>query len=96
MKRWGEKFDPYSRMQVEDGLPAAGVEVTVRLKGADAEAREVERAGLRLHAQVGEILVGHVASAADLKQIAELDCVREVQVSRPLYGEGADAPAKEG
>lgn len=90
MKSWDEKLDPYSRVLLEDGLPAGGVEVTVRLTRPDEAAQQVERAGLRLHARVGDILVGHVANAADLKQIAAQDCVEEVQVSRPLYGEGPD------
>lgn len=86
-KSWGAKFDPYSRMQMEDGLPAGGVEVTVRVTDKGAAAKQVERAGLKLHAQVGDIIVGHVADPTDLRQIAELDCVQEVQLSRPLYEE---------
>lgn len=95
MESWGKKFDPYSRMQMEDGLPASGVDVTVRLTGQGEDALLVERAGLKLHAQVGEILVGHVTNTADLKQIAELDCVQEVQVSRALYEERPRSPSRE-
>lgn len=91
MESWGKKLDPYSRMQIEDGLPESGVEVTVRLTRPDAAAHQVEQAGLKLHAQVGDILVGRVDNPADLKQIAELDCVQEVQLSRPLYEEGSDS-----
>ena len=87
-KSWGAKFDPYSRMQIEDGLPAEGVDVTVRVTDEDAAANQLEQAGLKLHAQVGDIIVGHVNST-DLEQIAELDCVQEVQLSRPLYKEGS-------
>jgi|SRR5829696_2425684 len=94
-KSWGAKFDPYSRMQIEDGLPAEGVEVTVRVTEEDAAAKQLEQAGLKLHAQVGEIIVGHVNST-DLKQIAELDCVQEVQLSRALYKEGSTDLAEEG
>lgn len=95
MESWGKKFDPYSRMKMEDGLPASGIDVTVRLAGRDEDISLVERAGLELHAQVGDILVGHVASTADLKQIAELDCVQEVQVSRALYDERPESPGRE-
>ena len=94
-KTWGAKFDPYSRMQIDDGLPAEGVEVTVRVTDEGAAAKQLERAGLKLHAQVGDIIVGH-ANSADLPQIAELDCVQEVQLSRPLYEERPDDAGKEG
>lgn len=77
-------------MRLEEGLPAAGVEVTVRLTQPEATAGQVEQAGLELYAQVGDILVGHVSSEADLKKIAELDCVRELQLSRSLYAEEPD------
>lgn len=95
IKTWGRKLDPHSRMRLEDGLPAAGIEVTVRLTQPEAPAGQVEQAGLELHAQVGDILVGHVSSEADLKKIAELDCVQEVQLSRPLYTEEPDTPEEE-
>jgi hypothetical protein len=93
-KSWGAKLDPYSRMQMEDGLPAEGVDVTVRVTDERAAAKQLERAGLKVHAQVGDIIVGH-ANSADLRQIAELDCVQEVQLSRPLYGEGSGDSEKE-
>lgn len=94
---WGQKLDPYSRLQLDDGLPAEGVDVTVRLDRSDAAAaREVERAGLQVHAQVGDIVVGHVANAADLGQIAELGCVQEVQLARPLYEDRGDSSGQEG
>lgn len=89
---WGQKLDPYSRLQLDDGLPAAGVDVTVRLAGNDAAAaRQVERAGLKLHAQVGDIVVGHVADSTDLGHIAELACVQEVQLARPLYDDRSNS-----
>ncbi len=94
---WGHKLDAYSRLRLEDGLPAAGVDVTVRLTGEDAAAaRQVEGAGLKLHARVGEILVGHVANATDLRNIAQLACVQEVQLARPLYEDGSDLTGREG
>jgi len=90
---WGQKLDPYSRLQLDDGLPAAGVDVTVRLDISDAEAaRELEQAGLKVHAQVGDIIVGHVANSTDLGHIAELACVQEVQLARPFY-EDRNAPS---
>jgi len=82
-------------MRLEEGLPAAGAEVTVRLAQPEAPAGLVEQAGLELHAQVGDILVGHVSSEADLRKIAELDCVQEVQLSRPLYAEEPAPPEEE-
>lgn len=85
-KKWGAKLDPYSRMQMEDGLPAEDVEVTVRVTDERTAAKQLEQAGLEVHAQVGDIIVGRVNSTG-LQQIAELDCVQEVQLSRPLYGE---------
>jgi hypothetical protein len=95
-KPWGQKLDPYSRLQLENGLPAVGVDVTVRLTGKDtAAARQVERAGLKLHAQVGDILVGHVTNSTDLRHIAKLACVQEVQLARPLYEDGLDLTGKE-
>lgn len=94
-KAWGAKFDPYSRMQMDEGLPAEGVEVTVRVTDKDTAAKQLERAGLNVHAQVGDIVVGHVNST-DLQQIAELDCVEEVQLSRPLYSESPSDVEKEG
>ena len=93
-KTWGAKLDPYSRMQMEDGLPGEGVEVTVRVTDESAAAKQLERAGLKVHAQVGDIIVGHVNST-DVQQIAELDCVQEVQLSRPLYAEGSGDSVKE-
>jgi hypothetical protein len=85
-RAWEGKLDPFGRLQAEEGLPEGGVDVTIRLAGSDtAMARQVERAGLELYAQVGDILAGHVADSADLKNIAELACVREVQLSRPTY-----------
>lgn len=83
-------------MRLEEGLPAAGVEVTVRLTQPETPAAQVEQAGLELHAQVGDILVGHVSSEADLKNIAELDCVQEVQLSRALYTEEPGTTEEEG
>ena len=94
-KQWGQKLDPYSRMQLEEGLPVGGFEVTVRLAGKDAVARQLEAAGLKLHAQVDDIVVGHVADSDALKRIAELDYVQEVQLSRPLYAEGSDSVEEE-
>ena len=64
-------------MQLEDVLPAEGIEVTVRVTDERAAAKQLEPAGLKVHAQVGDIIVGHVNST-DLRQIAELDCVQEV------------------
>jgi len=93
-KTWGAKLDPYSRMQMEDGLPDEGVEVTVRVTDKRAAAKQLEQAGLKVHGQVGDIIVGHVNSS-DLQQIAELDCVQEVQLSRPLYGESSGDSEKE-
>ncbi len=85
-RAWEGKLDPYGRLQAEEGLPEGGVDVTVRLASPDtALAQQVERAGLRLYAQVGDILIGHVADSAGLESIAELACVREVQLSRPYY-----------
>ena len=96
-KAWGQKLDPYSRLQLDDGLPPAGVDVTVRLDHNDAAAaQQVERAGLKLHAQVGDIVVGHVANSTDLGHIVELSCVQEVQLSRPLYEDLSDPSVKEG
>lgn len=94
-KSWGAKLDPYSRMQIEDGLPAEGVDVSVRVTDERAAAKQLEQAGLEVHAQVGDIIVGHVNST-DLQQIAELDCVEEVQLSRPLYKEHFTDFEKEG
>ncbi|HEX8285940.1 MAG TPA: hypothetical protein VF588_21460 [Pyrinomonadaceae bacterium] len=94
-KKWGQKLDPHSRMQLEDGLPAGGVGVTIRLASKGASARPVEEAGLKLHAQVDDIVVGHVADSDALKQIAELECVQEVQLSRPLYAERPDSAEEE-
>ena len=85
-KKWEAKLDPYSRMQMDDGLLAEDVEVTVRVTDEHAAAKQLEQAGLKVHAQVGDIIVGRVNSTG-LRQIAELDCVQEVQLSRPLYGE---------
>lgn len=83
---WQGKLDPQSRLFLEEGLPAAGADVTIRLSGLDpAAATQVERAGLQVHAQVGEIIVGRVAGSGQLKEIAELPCVHEVQMSRPLF-----------
>lgn len=94
---WGRKLDPYGRLLLDEGLPAAGVDVTVRVdRGDSAAAQEVERAGLQVHAQVGDIVVGHVANAADLGHIAELPCVQEVQLARPLYEDGHDPSGQEG
>lgn len=94
-KPWGAKLDPYSRMQMEEGLPAEGIEVTVRVTDERAAAKQLEQAGLKLHAQVGDIIVGHVKSNG-LQQIAELDCVQEVQLSRPLYKEHFTDSEREG
>lgn len=85
---WQRKLDALSRFHLREGLPAAGVDITLRLAQPDVlAAREVVRAGLTLHAQSGEILVGHIDSLVDLEQVAALPCVREVQVSQPLYQE---------
>lgn len=94
-KSWGAKLDPYSRMQMDEGLPAEGVEVTVRVTDERAAAKQLEQAGLKVHAQIGEIIVGH-ANSTDLQQIAELDCVQEVQLSRPLYKEHSTDSEQEG
>jgi|SRR6185369_15738065 len=93
-KTWGAKLDPYSRMQMEDGLPAEGVEVTLRVTDQAGAAKQLEQAGLKVHGQVGEIIVGHINST-DLQQIAELDCVEEVQLSRPLYAENSTSSEEE-
>lgn len=93
---WQQKLDAYSRMQLEEGLPAEGIDVTVRLDCKEADApRQVVAAGLQLHAQVGEVVVGHVASSTDLEHLAELPCVQEVQLSRPLYEDRPGPAGKE-
>ena len=85
-RAWEGKLDPFGRLRAEEGLPEGGVDVTVRLASADAAmARQAELAGLKLYAQVGEILAGHVADSTGLKNIAELECVQEVQLTRPHY-----------
>jgi hypothetical protein len=95
-KPWHQKLDPHGRLQLEDGLPAAGVDVTVRLAGKDqAAARQVQRSGLKLHSQIDDIIVGHVASAEDLQQIAELPCVQEVHLARPLYQDRWGSPGRD-
>jgi hypothetical protein len=95
-KSWQQKLDPHGRLQLEDGLPPAGIDVTVRLTCKDvAAAEQVERSGLKLHDQIDDIIVGHVANADDLQHIAELPCVKEVQVARPLYEDQANAPRKD-
>lgn len=89
---WQRKLDPYGRLYVEEGLPAAGVDVTIRLTGPDAQAASsLKEAGLQLHAQVGEIVAGRVAHLAHLRAVAELPCVQEVQMSRPLYEGSAES-----
>src|SRR5262245_5042396 len=89
---WERKLDAYAHLQREEGLPAGGVDVTVRVAGNDASmVRQVEGAGLKLYAQIGDILTGHVGDSAGLKHIAELSCVREVHVSRPMYADRPDA-----
>jgi hypothetical protein len=95
-KPWRQKLDPYGRLQLEDGLPPAGVEVTVRLTCKDqTAAQQVERSGLKSHGQIDDIIVGHVANATDLQHIAELPCVQEVQLARPLYADRSDATQKD-
>ena len=42
-KTWGAKLDPYSRMQMEDGLPAEGVEVTLRVTDQAGAAKQLEQ-----------------------------------------------------
>jgi hypothetical protein len=83
---WRQKLSPHGSLQLEEGLPAAGVEVTVRLTGKGrGVARQLASSGLQLHAQIDDVVVGHVANATDLQHIAELACVREVELARPLY-----------
>jgi hypothetical protein len=95
-KPWRQKLDPHGRLQVEDGLPPAGVNVTVRLTREDqTAAQQLEQSGLKLHSQVDDIVVGHVASATDLQHIAELPCVEEVQLASPLYEDRSDSSSKE-
>jgi hypothetical protein len=90
---WHQKLDPYGRLQLEDGLPPAGVQVTVRLSGKDeTAAQQLEQSGLKLHAEIDDVVVGHVANAADLQHIAELPCVQEVQLGRPLYADRRGTP----
>ena len=92
-KPWHQKLDPHGRLQLEEGLAPSGIDVTVRLTSRDKKAaRQVERSGLELHSQVDDIIVGHVANAADLQHIAELPCVQEVQIARPLYEDRRDTP----
>src|SRR5262249_18366327 len=95
---WRQKLDPYSSLQLEEGLPAEGIGVTVRLTqkgpGAARAARQVASSGLQMHAQIDDVVVGRVANATDLQQIAELPCVREVHLARPLYEE--PSPKDEG
>jgi hypothetical protein len=92
-KTWKQKLDAHSRLRLDEGLPSTGVDVTIRLARKDAAAaQQVEASGLELHAQVDEIIVGHVANSTDLQHIAELPCVQEVQLARPLYEDQTDSP----
>jgi hypothetical protein len=89
---WTAKLDPLSRLRWTRGETLAGSELIVRLTDAsDEAASRTERAGLQVHARVGQILTGQVAGLEQLRGIASLPCVQEVQISRPLY-EDAEHP----
>jgi hypothetical protein len=94
-KGWGSKLDAYSRLQLEEGLPESGFDVTVRLADRTAPIQPLESAGLKNHVRIGDIIVGRVSSETDLKRIAELDFVREVQLARPLYEDQSDSSDRE-
>ncbi len=95
-KSWHEKLDPHGRMQLEEGLPAQGIDVTVRMTSNHPNAvHELEVTDLTMHSQIDDIIVGHVANAADLQHIAELACVQEVYVSRPLYPDQSNPSGKD-
>ncbi len=95
-RSWHQKLDPHGRLQLEEGLPAQGLDVTVRLSSKDPQTvRQLEVTGLSMHSQIDDIVVGHVANAADLQHVAELPCVQEVQVSRHLYADRAKISGKD-
>jgi hypothetical protein len=92
-KHWLNKIDPYGRRQLEEGLPASGLEVTVRLarEGA-ARIPELDRAGLEVHFTLDDVVVGRVADQAALARLAGLPFVKEVQVSQTLQDETHRSP----
>lgn len=88
---WQHKLDAFGRMQLDEGFPLEGIDVTVRLISREASAvKEILGTGLIMHSHVGEIVVGHIDNEFDLKQLAELASVAEVSLARPLYGDQVD------
>lgn len=89
---WRRKLDALSRLQIEEGMPNAGVNVTLRLTHGDRTAEVlVAQVGFRVFSKVDNIVTGHVDSESDLRKLARLSCVEEVQLARPLFTDEADS-----
>jgi hypothetical protein len=49
--------------------------------------RELEAAGLQFLTRDGSVIAGRVPDLASLRRVAEVESVREIQMSRLLWGE---------
>ena len=84
MTSWRNKLDPRALIALDD--EAGEFDVAVRLTDPEA-VDDVARAGLQVHSAVGAIVAGRVRGADALRRVADLPCVAEVQLSRPMYDE---------
>jgi hypothetical protein len=92
VQAWRRKLDALSRLQIEEGMPDAGVNVTLRLAHGDRTAEVLmAQVGFKVFSQVDNIVTGHVDSESDLGKLARLSCVEEVQLARPLFTDEADS-----
>lgn len=89
---WRRKLDALSRLQIEEGMPDAGANVTLRLLhgGQTAELLSAQ-GGFKIFSKIGNIVTGHIDSASDLRELVRLSCVEEVQLARPLYADEAES-----
>jgi hypothetical protein len=86
---WTRKLDHRTRAALELGSQIGATEVLVGLDRpltADIR-RELEAAGLQFLTRDGSVIAGRVPDLASLRQVAEVESVREIQMSQLLRGE---------
>jgi hypothetical protein len=95
-KPW-HKLDPRSRYDLEQGVLQGKIEVLIRLdpkkQGTQQETLDaLKKAGLSSHFATGHVTGGLVVSSGsidvkDLKTLHDLDMVKQIEVSRPMFPE---------
>ena len=89
MGNWSDKLDSRARAALDSGSLQGPIEVLISVAAPPTTAQhaELEASGLLLWSSGGTLLGGRVDDVAALENVAQLDFVRQIELSRQFYAE---------